>query len=39
MHANEDHDILKKLHPIPRLFQISEIVDALLYLESTPMVQ
>ena len=38
MHANDDHEALKKLHPIPRLVQISEIVDALLYLESAPMV-
>lgn len=38
MHANDDHEFLKKLHPIPRLVQISEIVDALLYLESAPMV-
>jgi NAD(P)-dependent dehydrogenase (short-subunit alcohol dehydrogenase family) len=34
----DDHEALKKLHPIPRLVQISEIVDALLYLESAPMV-
>jgi NAD(P)-dependent dehydrogenase (short-subunit alcohol dehydrogenase family) len=38
MHANDDHDLLKKLHPIPRLVQISEIVDALFYLQSAPMV-
>ena len=38
MHAKDDHEILKKLMPIPRLVQISEIVDALLYLESAPMV-
>jgi len=38
MNANDDHDSLKKLHPIPRLVQISEIVDALFYLESAPMV-
>lgn len=38
MHANDDHEILKKLHPIPRLVQVSEIADALLYLESAPMV-
>ena len=38
MHANDDHSALKKLHPIPRLVQISELVDALLYLESAPMV-
>lgn len=38
MHANDDHEVLKKLHPIPRLVQISDIVDALLYLESAQMV-
>jgi NAD(P)-dependent dehydrogenase (short-subunit alcohol dehydrogenase family) len=38
MHANDDHEMLKKLHPIPRLVQISEIVDALLYLQSARMV-
>ena len=38
MHANDDQEFLKKLHPIPRLVQISEIVDALLWPESAPMV-
>lgn len=38
MHAKDDHESLKKLHPIPQLVQISEIVDALLYLQSAPMV-
>ena len=38
MHAKDDHEALKKLHPIRRLVQVSEIVDALLYLESAPMV-
>ena len=38
MHAGDDHEQLKKLHPIPRLVQISDIVDALLYLESAAMV-
>src|SRR5712675_2374278 len=38
MHANNDHEILKKLSPIPRLIQVSEIVDALFYLQSAPMV-
>jgi NAD(P)-dependent dehydrogenase (short-subunit alcohol dehydrogenase family) len=38
MHANDDQELLKKLHPVPRLVQISEIVDALLYLQSAPMV-
>jgi NAD(P)-dependent dehydrogenase (short-subunit alcohol dehydrogenase family) len=38
MHADDDHELLKKLHPIRRLVQISEIVDAILYLQSAPMV-
>jgi NAD(P)-dependent dehydrogenase (short-subunit alcohol dehydrogenase family) len=38
MHANDDHEVLKKLNPVGRLVQVSEIVDALLYLESAPMV-
>ncbi|MGB7638991.1 MAG: SDR family oxidoreductase [Nitrososphaeraceae archaeon] len=38
MNANYDHESLKKLQPIPPLVQISEIVDALLYLQSAPMV-
>jgi NAD(P)-dependent dehydrogenase (short-subunit alcohol dehydrogenase family) len=29
MHANDDHEMLKTLSPIPRLVQVSEIVDAL----------
>jgi NAD(P)-dependent dehydrogenase (short-subunit alcohol dehydrogenase family) len=38
MHAHDDHELLKKLHPVPQLVQVSEIVDALFYLESAPMV-
>jgi NAD(P)-dependent dehydrogenase (short-subunit alcohol dehydrogenase family) len=38
MHAHDDQEVLKKLHPIPRLVQVSEIVDALFYLQSAPMV-
>src|SRR5215471_19548781 len=38
MHAKDDYEILKKRQPIPRLVKISEIVDALLYLESASMV-
>ena len=38
MHASDDHEFLKTLSPTPRLVQISEIVDALLYLQSAPMV-
>ncbi len=38
MHTNDDHELLKRLLPIPRLVQISEIVDAVFYLQSAPMV-
>jgi NAD(P)-dependent dehydrogenase (short-subunit alcohol dehydrogenase family) len=38
MHANDDHEVLKRLNPAGRLVQVSEIVDALLYLQSAPMV-
>jgi len=38
MHANDDHELLKKLSPAARLVHVSEIVDALLYLQSAPMV-
>ncbi|HXI52466.1 MAG TPA: SDR family oxidoreductase [Candidatus Saccharimonadales bacterium] len=38
MHVNDDHEVLKKLHPIPQLVQVSELVDALFYLEGAPMV-
>ena len=38
MNANDDHEVLKKLNPLRRLVEVSEIVDALLYLQSAPMV-
>jgi NAD(P)-dependent dehydrogenase (short-subunit alcohol dehydrogenase family) len=38
LHANDDHEALKKLSPAKRLVQICEIVDALLYLHSAPTV-
>ena len=38
MHGNDDHETLKKLNPARRLVQVSEIVDALLYLQSASMV-
>jgi NAD(P)-dependent dehydrogenase (short-subunit alcohol dehydrogenase family) len=38
MHANDDYEVLKTRQHFPRLVQISEIVDALLYLQSAPMV-
>ena len=37
-HANDDHEVLKELNPAGKLVQVSEIVDALLYLQSAPMV-
>lgn len=38
MHAHDDHEALKNLSPAHRLVQVSEIVDALFYLQSAPMV-
>jgi len=38
MHAHDDHESLKKLCPIARLVQVSDMVDAVLYLQSAPMV-
>jgi NAD(P)-dependent dehydrogenase (short-subunit alcohol dehydrogenase family) len=38
MHARDNHELLKKLSPAARLVQVSEIVDAMLYLQSAPMV-
>lgn len=38
MHAKDDHHQLEKLSPANRLVQVSEVVDALMYLESAKMV-
>lgn len=38
MHAPETHDALAALHPVARLGEISDIVDAVLYLEGAPFV-
>lgn len=38
MHANEDRDQLNKLSPLNRVAEISEIVDAVLYLQSAKFV-
>jgi len=38
MHANSDHEALKKLSPLNRIAEISEIVDAILYLTSATFV-
>ena len=32
MHESEDHEALKRMHPIPRLATVQEIVDAALFL-------
>ncbi|WP_028934926.1 SDR family NAD(P)-dependent oxidoreductase [Pseudonocardia spinosispora] len=38
MHAPETHDALGALHPVGRMGEISDIVDAVLYLENAPFV-
>ena len=34
MHAPEDYEALGKLHPVGRMGEISDIVGAVLYLET-----
>ncbi|MFI6062242.1 SDR family NAD(P)-dependent oxidoreductase [Streptomyces sp. NPDC051286] len=38
MHAEETHGFLAGLHPVGRLGEISDIVDAVVYLENAPFV-
>ncbi|MBM7564862.1 SDR family NAD(P)-dependent oxidoreductase [Paenibacillus sacheonensis] len=38
MHPSEYHDFLNGLHPIGRMGEAQEIVDAILYLDSAPFV-
>ncbi|HVI92052.1 MAG TPA: SDR family oxidoreductase [Dongiaceae bacterium] len=38
MHAPETHDFLSKLHPMGRMGEVSEIVDAVLYLDDAKFV-
>jgi NAD(P)-dependent dehydrogenase (short-subunit alcohol dehydrogenase family) len=38
MHPAETHDALAKLHPVGRMGEIRDIVDAVLFLESAPFV-
>jgi NAD(P)-dependent dehydrogenase (short-subunit alcohol dehydrogenase family) len=38
MHAESTHESLASLHPVGRLGEIGDIVDAVLYLESAPFV-
>ncbi|MGW4391841.1 SDR family NAD(P)-dependent oxidoreductase [Streptomyces sp. NPDC004685] len=38
MHSEETHDTLAALHPVGRMGEISDIVDAVVYLENAPFV-
>ncbi|MCX4766452.1 SDR family oxidoreductase [Streptomyces sp. NBC_01275] len=38
MHAEETHAFLAALHPVGRMGEVSDIVDAVLYLETAPFV-
>jgi NAD(P)-dependent dehydrogenase (short-subunit alcohol dehydrogenase family) len=38
MHAGGNHEALAKFHPLARLGQISDVVDAVLYLQNATFV-
>ena len=38
MHKPENHEALRRLHPIPRLATVQEIVDAALFLVRAPFI-
>jgi NAD(P)-dependent dehydrogenase (short-subunit alcohol dehydrogenase family) len=38
MHSEEEYEALAALHPIGRMGEISDVVDAILYLESAKFV-
>jgi NAD(P)-dependent dehydrogenase (short-subunit alcohol dehydrogenase family) len=38
MHPEETHDTLASMHPLGRMGEISDIVDAIVYLENSPFV-
>jgi NAD(P)-dependent dehydrogenase (short-subunit alcohol dehydrogenase family) len=38
MHANDNHAALAKFHPLARMGEISDIVDAVLYLQNATFV-
>jgi NAD(P)-dependent dehydrogenase (short-subunit alcohol dehydrogenase family) len=38
MHAEETHDFLAALHPVGRMGEVGDIVDAVLFLEQAPFV-
>ena len=38
MHPPETHDALARMHPLGRLGDVSDVVDAIIYLENAPFV-
>ena len=38
IHAPETYDTLAALHPLGRVGQVSDIVDGILFLESSPLI-
>lgn len=38
MHAPQTHEFLANLHPVKRLGEVKDIVDAVLFLEGAPFV-
>ena len=38
MHANQNHAVLAKFHPLARMGEVSDIVDAVLYLQNATFV-
>jgi len=38
MHAPETHEFLANLHPVGRMGEVQDIVDAILFLKSAPFV-
>jgi NAD(P)-dependent dehydrogenase (short-subunit alcohol dehydrogenase family) len=38
MHSSETHEFLATLHPVGRLGEVSDVVDAILYLDHAPFV-
>jgi NAD(P)-dependent dehydrogenase (short-subunit alcohol dehydrogenase family) len=38
MHKPETHEYLAKLHPVGRMGEIQDIVDAIMFLENAPFV-
>jgi NAD(P)-dependent dehydrogenase (short-subunit alcohol dehydrogenase family) len=38
MHAKDNHEALAKFHPLARMGEVSDIVDAILYLQNATFV-